>query len=165
MTQGGDLQYQPKVSWWGLTQPPTLVTVTTPTWVGVQFDLAAPTRVWGMRVFMTGPSSLYRWALIWSFTTSELFAMKLFHTNPGIRPNNWLQCWIRPVLNLPADQYQLAVVVNSDYGRQNSALGSPVTRNGITFKHSWQSTTVYPPSATLTLNTNANGVDILVGPK
>lgn len=86
----------------------------------------------------------------------------MFHINPGVRPNNWLQCWIRPVLTLPADQYQVAVLVNTDYQRTNTALASPVTHNGITFKHSWQTTSVYPPGATLTLNTNANGVDILV---
>jgi len=37
----------------------------------------------------------------------------------------------------------------------------PVTHNGIQLRQGWQTTSLVPEEATLTTNTNANGIDIL----
>jgi hypothetical protein len=51
------------------------------------------------------------------------------------------------------------------YFRTNNALvGGAVTNNGITLIQGWQSTALFPFNTSLTLNANANAVDILFQP-
>lgn len=161
MTQGDNF-YSSRLSWWGTTQPPTFVSVAARTWVGISLSVAAAQWCWGFRVFQSGPASQYHLGLLWNSDTGDWLASRVFRVVPGVRPNNWLQTWLRPRIRLNPADYRLAVLVGSDYGRQNSLLTSPITRNGITVDHSFQTTAIWPPSAVLTLSTNANGVDLLV---
>jgi hypothetical protein len=64
-----------------------------------------------------------------------------------------------------ADLLLGAMFLPGGYFRTNNALvGGAVTNNGITLIQGWQSTALFPFNTSLTLNANANAVDILFQP-
>lgn len=75
----------------------------------------------------------------------------------------WHHLWFgKPIRIVVGDTYRLAAVfVGGGFYRTNAALTSPVTRNGIQFLNSWQTTSLDIGNAILTTNTNANALDVL----
>jgi hypothetical protein len=78
----------------------------------------------------------------------------------------WNQAWIhpnfRPTIN--TDYAILALFIGGGFYRTNAALASAVTRTGIRFVSSFQSTSLDLPAASFAENTNANAVDVLFLP-
>lgn len=152
-------------SWWGSTAPPTEVTATTPTWVGITFWITVPGRIFGFREYVVagqdGNSRVFLW-------TPEPITQRSYVFRPRVTgANGWQQCWIQPTYRPPINtDLRLAVLYPAgQYFRQVNALSpSPITRNGIQFRQGWQTTSLVPETATLTTNLNANGIDILFQP-
>lgn len=152
----------PDVNWWGNTAPPTGPNGTAATWVGIQFTMTAEGWIEGIRWFVDSSEDGNYVAQLWdkdSFVILAAVAGRVRATSG----NAWQQAWIRPRVHVTVGPvYRLAV--RFDHGkfyRQNSLLTSQVTRNNIGFQNGFQSTALDPDGATLTLNSNANGIDVL----
>lgn len=114
---------------------------------------------------MPGGVTQFLWAIIWSFTAGSTLRLVPMHLASDSPANEWLQAWFRPWLRVDTTSvYRVAVLCVSGYQRQNSALTSSVVHNSIRFLSSFQTTSINPVGASITSNTNANGVDILFNP-
>ena len=102
------------------------------------------------------------WALLWDNTALHGVCSAMFF-DETVPATFWQQVWIRPVRRVVVgDTYKLAVLATGQFFRTTNALGAgQVTNNGIGFQNGFQSTSIDPTSVALTLNTNANGVDVL----
>lgn len=153
------------LSWWGSTAPPTGVNVTVGTYVGVTFEVTERKKLQGFRLYTNPQTDVNNhWALLWDMNTPLWCARSWYPLNS----NNgafWFQTWVTSRIFLETTStYRLAVLLHTQYFRQNTALVTPVTHNGITYIGSFQTTSIDPTLATISGNTNANGVDILVAP-
>lgn len=152
-------------NWWGANIPATGPVGTSATWVGIQFGVEVPGRINGVRCFLDQSQDGGYWCICWNKVTVEvIFAYKFRMRPTGTYAwhNTWIRPWIRPN---PANVHMLAVLFPAGlYFRNNSALTSDVTRNNITFQKGFQSTSISPPTATITLNNNANAIDVLFQP-
>lgn len=154
----------PQVSWWGATAPTTVNTGTSSTWVGVEFEVTQPGRVFGFRAWMiaggVGPPVAYLWVANGIFLCAKGFKDVSY-------PAGFAQTWVHPTVRLvPSTLYRVAILyVGGHFSRTASALaGGNVTHGHITFAQSFQSTSLTPFNGTPTFNTNANAVDILWQP-
>lgn len=152
-------------SWWGSTTPPNGPFATANTWVGVEMQFTVDGIVAGFRAFrpggMAGP-----YAIFWSNEGPELLVAYTFK-DVAITPDTWQNLWFRPYLRIDtAKTYRLAVMYpGGQYSRQTGILTVPgVVHNQIRFTLGFQTTSLYPPTATISTNTNANGVDALFYP-
>lgn len=159
------------VSWWDTTTPTSGPIGSATTWVGVQFRVTTPGKASGFR-FYDGSAQpeatlfvLMEYAqTIGGGTTQRLpLAAKWFTWKSGAMTLGWHQCWFRPHVALATgkDYIVAALFIGGGLYRTGAALASSVTHNNIQFENGFQSTALDISSATLTLNNNANGVDIL----
>lgn len=156
----------PASSWWGTNVPTTSGVGTATTWVGVRFRTTVAGRIAGFRFYdafgaggiMTSQLQLWTWVPNRLALRSTPFLWTL-----GTSANAWRQKWFRPWFRPTiGTDYCLAVLYSGGgFFRNNAALTSPVTRNGITFVSSFQSTALDLSIATISENTNANAVDVL----
>jgi hypothetical protein len=156
----------PASSWWGSSSPPSNVTNTVTTWVGSFIVPTADIWLLGFRGWCPSTSSNPWTACIWNPTdaswTDPTIAFYNGFPNPVAPSLAWLQAWIHPKRKLLSGTgYMMACTYHSTYSRHASQLTSPVTVGHLTFHNGWQSTAVWPPATSPTLNTNANAVDIL----
>lgn len=159
----------PAVSWWGNTVPTTGPTGTTTTWVGAVFRITVPGRIAGLRLWdatNAAPASSLAMLLDDSFQPS-LYAGVRGIQMAANQAAKWHQIWFRPWYRpaVGVDLFTVAMYVGGGFFRNNNALSAgPVTRNGIQFRNSFQSTALDLTNATPTLNLNANAVDVLFYP-
>lgn len=157
------------VSWWGTNVPTTGPTGTSTTWVCVRFHVTVPGRLAGFRFYdgfiAGGDNSVVGQLWTWTPNRQILRQGKYFWLGTG-GANAWRQMWFRPWFRPVVGTDYLVAVAYSGGGffRNNSALASAVTRNGITFVSSAQSTALLLSLAVLSENTNANAVDVLFYP-
>jgi len=151
-------------SWWGAGVPVTEVTLSAFTYIGITFTTDVPGRLFGARLFEVTETSPH-WCLLWQTNdTGNVLAAKTFRLD--VAPvSDWRQTWFRPVVRIVNGMtYRLCVLSSQRYKRTTNALTSPVTHNHIQFLKGWQTTSLVPPQATITENSNANGVDVLFQP-
>lgn len=160
---------QQQVGWWdGHAAPAAGPIGTSTTWAGVSIKFTVPGRVFGLQLYDA------------SAGTSPFFGstyMVLISDGPGAGDKwtmaglsfggtvaaKWHHLWLpKPYRVVTTDTYRLAgVFLGGGFYRTNAALTSAVTRNGIQFLSSWQTTSLDIGNATLTTNTNANALDVL----
>jgi len=159
----------PALNWWGLTTPTTGPTGTSTTWVGVALKFTAAGRVAGFRAYDSTGSSLQTVTCLLiddTLSAATIKAVGIMRYGPGLTAR-WHQTWFRPWTRITVgNTYRLAVLyVGGGLFRTNNSLNSgPVTHNNIQFVNSFQSTALDLAGASLTLNTNANAVDLLFYP-
>lgn len=157
----GGTHGQRALTWWGATVPPTRVTLAASTFIGVAFNVAVPGRIFGFSTYLTSADNNDQWAVLWNHDTQKLQRVKEFFNIAQGASNGWRNTWVRPTFRaVPGTNYYLGVLMGTAYFRQVAALATAVTHNSIQFTNGWQSTAIDPLGVT-TLNTNANGVDIL----
>jgi len=149
-------------SWWS-TVPPTGPNGTAATWVGLQFHVSKSLRLAGFRVFVDSTEDGNYRVFLWDKDSFEV----LRSTNFRIRlssGNAWHQTWFRPWLTLQTGHtYRFCVMFShGHFYRTNSILTSAIDHGGIAMENGFQTTSLDPVGASLTLNTNANGIDLLV---
>lgn len=155
-----------KLNWWGATAPPTLVALGARSYVGQQFAVSAAGRLCGFRYYGANAQPQDFWALFWDQTNGKLLRAVAF-SEAGSNAAGWQQVWFHPFYRLSASlTYRLAIEYPATgYYRQNTALAAGfVTHSGIQYQNGFQSTAINPVAAAITLNTNANGVDVLYLP-
>lgn len=143
--------------------PPNFVSLGARTWIGVDFTINVPGRMFGARVYCFAGDGGGHIAMLLDNTGKPL-AVQHFWVSP--LPVGWLQLWFRPVIRYSTTiTYRLYVLMSNGYQRSTSGLASPpVTSNNVSLYRGVQTTSIYPPSVSPTTNTNANGVDILYIP-
>jgi hypothetical protein len=102
--------------------------------------------------------------LVWDFDLNRNMCGRVFEPRTPVSPNDWSQTWLRPWLRIDTSHtyYVMQQFSVGLYFRNTNALaGGPVTRNGITFQQSFQTTQLYPLKTAPTLNSNANAIDVL----
>lgn len=157
-----------QVGWWdGHAAPTTGPTGTTTTWVGVTAQFTVPGRVFGISMYdgVAAPSAEnYTIAVLTPdgglYPAQTAAVMKLLAPNVAAK---WHHLWFhKPIRIATATDYLIAAIyIAGGLYRTNTALAAPVTRNGITFKNSFQLTSLDINGAALVTNTNANAVDVL----
>jgi hypothetical protein len=154
-------------SWWGSTVPATLVTNSgNAIYVGTKLKVNVPGRIMGFRQYRIGTEPPHiRFALL-GLNPSHLLACKGFFDGTAPASNAWLQTWLRGAFRpVVGTIYDLVVLYGSgNYFRTNAALVAPVTHGNITYSNGYVISNINALEVALTLNTNANGVDILFQP-
>lgn len=154
-------------SWWEANVPPTQVTTSAFTYIGGIFVPQTDGNVWGIRCYLDGIFPAPYTSLFWEFNSQQCIAVNQFSQKswPG-SINGWNQLWFPKRIPVSGGtQYRAAVLLTpGHYYRWNSHLGSGLIQNGIQYLNGFQSTSIYPPTSTITTNTNANGVDLLFAP-
>lgn len=152
----------PAVNWWGSTAPPTGPNGTAATWVGIQFVVTVDGWIEGFRFFVDNSEDGNYVGQLWDKDTFVILGAVGARVR-ATTGNAWQQVWIRPRIPVStASVYRVAF--RYDHGkfyRQNTLLTSQVTRNNIGFQNGFQSTALDPDGASITLNSNANGIDVL----
>jgi hypothetical protein len=149
-------------SWWSTTTPATFVALAAITWIGTTANFTSSGRLAGVRVWNPSGDPQPRIGLIWDATTLKCLRSVVFRQDVTIAVDTWLQAWFRPWFRVDTTHgYRVAILMGGGFRRNNAALVSPVTANGIQLLNSFQSTSVSPADASITTNTNANGVDFL----
>lgn len=156
------------VGWWtGLSTSTSRISLSTITWIGAIFTVTSDVRLMGARINVPPsltPQPVYA---IWELYSNEFIRIGGNKLPAIADPVNekWCNHWYLPRGTLNHTKtYCIAVQMYSTYIRKGSYLTAPITRNGITFQSGFQSTAVAPWLATITSNTNANAVDVLVEP-
>lgn len=152
------------VSWWGATNPGTNVALGAASWVGGTFTTSVAGRVNGFRTYLGSGQSLNGLAAIWDANTGQLYrCVALSGYNGGT--GGWAQVWMRPWFYWATSVgLRVGVLMQNEYSRHATFLGTGLTHGNITFLNSWQSTSITPWGTTLTTNANANGIDLLYLP-
>jgi hypothetical protein len=129
----------------------------------VIFQVTSAGRLFGYRFYQSNVVLQPHWAVIG--VNDPVAVLSVHHAKYVAQSvDGWQQVWIRPTVKLvPGVNYRLAVLFpQGNYFRQNNGLtASPVTHNGISFIQSFQTTSLEPITAGVTINLNANGVDVL----
>jgi hypothetical protein len=153
------------VSWWTASAPVTFVSLSATSWIGVTFKLTALGRIAGMRMYIPSGETAPAWGVIYDLNNFSPLRAVVFRQDVTPPVNGWMNAWFRPWLRInTTDSYRVMIQQGGGYSRTNTALASTVTHNHVSFLNSFQSTSLYPPGATITTNTNANGVDVLFQP-
>ena len=151
-------------SWWSAVVPTNNVVLAAATWIGGSFTINVPGRIFGMRFYCDRVNDPPRLGVIWIQSTGLEVAARQFRADKPVALG-WMNCWLHPTVRIDTTQnYYVAVLKYHAYLRSNAALAVPVTHGNIKFNSSFQTTAIDPPVATLTSNTNANGVDLLFMP-
>lgn len=153
-------------SWWGGTNPATAVTLSAATWVGLRCIPQVDMWLYGFRSCVVTPGfANQQRATLWRADGTGINQPTISFNHAFTPTVDWWQAWIRPRFKMTAGvEYRFAVLNFSSYGRTNSALVSPVTHNQMQFVQSFQSTASMVETASLTMNNNANGSDLLFSP-
>jgi hypothetical protein len=159
---------EPAASWWGTTTPPSGPNGTTPTYVGIDFEVLVAGRINGFRLYRQAADSSTHYALLFGLQVQpgRLWVAKAF-VDDTAAASGWQNAWIRPWFRPdPNTDYRLAIFFEAGkFFRQTNALGSgAVAHNNISFIHGWQNASLDIFSAGATVNSNANAVDILFQP-
>lgn len=134
--------------------------------MGVRLRFTVAGRVQGLRFYDAwgGEGSTILGLIDWA--TPRMHRMFTRYHQRAAHAAQWNQAWIhpnfRPVVN--QDYAVVALYIGGGFYRTNTALASAVTRTGITFVSSFQSTSLDLPAASFAENTNANAVDVLFLP-
>ena len=149
------------VSWWP-SNPTTGPNGTAATWVGIEFGVEVPGRLAGFRAYINSGEDGNSEAKIWIPGIATNLQVVQF----GIRAtsgNQWHQAWFRPWVRLSTTEtYRFAMIFpHGKFWRTNNALTSAVRHGNITFNKGFQTTSLTPELATISLVANANAVDIL----
>lgn len=153
----------PYLTWWGATTPTTGVTLSAFTWVGIAFQVTIPLRLYGFRWYaaLTNPVDA---VVCWDIGVSHpiLTAVRFKYAGTPIA-DNWTYQYVRPHELLEVGHtYYACVQAWVQYFRTPSASAHlPVTRNNIIMMQGFQTTAANPAEASITTNTNANGLDII----
>lgn len=124
-----------------------------------------PGRVAGFRAYINNGQDGNSHAVLWNGNTFELLAAARFRIR-ATTGNQWHQAWFRPWVRInTSDFFNFAVLypVGQKFQTTN-ALTSTVNHNGIEFNNGFTSTNASVYTATLTLNANAQAVDLLFVP-
>lgn len=158
----------PVGNWWGNATPGASVTLSAGTYIGAEFQIDTDMWLYGFRAYPGGINPGVFTATIWNVDgPDQSWRSACFDTRSSItRPSPWWQVWIRPRMKLYAvSTYRFAILHFSGYNRTvNTFTAGPVTRGHFTFTKGFQSTSIFPPLATITTNNNANAVDVLADP-
>lgn len=156
-------------SWWGALAPAVGPTGTATTYVGAVLQFTVPGRVAGMRFWDgAGPSpfTTYMMLIDDSDAPGTYKAIRAIRVPANTNPQ-WHQLWFHPWLrvDLTRTYWVVALYVGGGFFRNNTALaGGAITRNGIKFVSSFQSTALDLSNAVPVTNTNTNAVDVLFQP-
>lgn len=148
-------------SWWGTNTPTTGPVGTASTWVGVTLEFSVPGRIFGLRAYEELSTSAVQYGILAGATDTVIRCAPFPQPNAGA--NGWVQTWFRPTFRVTVGTtYKIGVLfINAHYFRNNTALVAPVTRNGISFVSSFQSTAINWFLTVPSSNSNANAVDVL----
>lgn len=151
-------------SWWSAV-PTTGPVGTAATWIGISFDVTVPGRLAGFRAFIDATENGNSVARLWYPDGQENLVACIFHKR-ATTGNQWHQTWFRPWIRLtPGQECRFAVMFpHGRFYRNTSGLPAPVTHNHLTFNNGFQTTSLVPDIAALTLTTNANAIDLLFYP-
>jgi hypothetical protein len=148
-------------SWWGATVPPTRVTLSAINYVGARFQVTVPGRIFGARVYVDTADTLDHWAILWNQDIPQGLAAKAMTGIQKATPG-WQQLWFRPTIRVATGvNYALVWNMRSAYYRTTGNLASPVTHGNISYVKGFQTTSIDPLEASLSLVSNSNGVDLL----
>lgn len=151
--------------WWDGADPPTAVSLSAAAYVGVRVQFTVPGKLLGASVYIQSGFTFRLWCLVNHTTTSDLDRARAAWTYAAPSGDQWRNVWLTPQLRIvPGDDYNVMFLMHTVYFRQNGLLGSPVVRNSIRYISSFQTTSIDPTSIAPTMNTNANGVDVLFRP-
>ena len=154
----------PYKTWWS-SNPTAIVSITTYNWIGGEFAFDTPGRVFGLRAFIPAGSSIPRTGQIWQGGQTTLLGNLLLHQ---IAPatSQWQNAYFKKAIRIvPGSPYLVAVLLKGNYGRTPTAFAAGSIAHGhITMFGSFNNTFVSPIDNPPTLNTNANGVDVIFLP-
>jgi hypothetical protein len=148
-------------NFWGTTVPASLITLAASTYVGMAVEFLSPGRIFGARVYWINTNAQDMWVIIWDNTLGNIVVAKNMPLHVPTS-TGWRNCWIHPTYRVTVGNiYRIAVLMGGSYRRQNTALASPVTVGPLKAWSSFQTTSANPLAASISSNTNANGVDIM----
>jgi hypothetical protein len=132
----------------------------------VRLTFTVPGRVQGIRFYDAWGGEGSTLVVMMDWATTRMYRLAGKYHQLASHAAQWNNVWIhpnfRPTVN--TDYAILALYIGGSFFRNNAALASPVTRTGIRFVSSFQSTSLDLASATFTENTNANAIDVLFLP-
>lgn len=149
------------LTWWnGLN--PTNLGGTSNIFVGGAFQLQANGRLFGIRAFRSALDSQQHWGFVVDPDTLKLLAATRFYPTVIGSIGVWQNAWLRPAVVMPAGQlfYVIVAYPHGQWMRVSNAL--PTIVNRIEYWNGFQGTNFDVTAGGWTLNTNANGVDVLV---
>jgi len=159
-------------SWWGTIPsgpcnliPATRVTISVVTRIGIELVPQVAGRIMGIRYYIDSGQDPPFEGMIVDRAAVQYPRVYQFKWGVATTGTGWRNTWIRPALRAAAHQiFDVWVMQSAFYWRTiNEIAAGPVTRFNIKCNGSMQATGTLPPAAP-TLNTNANGVDILFQP-
>lgn len=159
-----------QVGWWdGHAAPTTGPTGTSTTWVGVQLQFTVAGRVYGAQMYDATGIAPAGWTTVAFGSADPEYPDEIGIRSICLAPSQsakFHHLWFaKPIRVNTSDTYRvMAYYLGGGFFRTNNALTSAVTRNGVKFLGSYQSTSLQTSFGTVTLNTNANAVDVLFLP-
>ena len=133
------------------------------TWIGARIQFTVDGRVQGIRQYIAPRSSMSNLLVLMDYTTRRNYLLATKWENSVGFTQRWVNSWIHPNFRITIghDYAIFALAYSPTFSRSAGALTSPVTNSGITFVSGFEIATLDLQTATLTPNTNANGVDVL----
>lgn len=155
-------------TWWSTT-PVTGPVGTSKTWVGITFSVTGPGRIAGYRRYDDAGQDGADMAMLMrdDGPYGQVLGTAPWRPRADYSGRGWHNTWQRPWTRVDGEHnYWLFVLfANGHYYRNNNAFtGGEVTRNGLTFKSGFQSTTMAPWLGVPTFNNNANAIDVFFYP-
>lgn len=133
--------------------------------MGVTLAFTVPGKLLGFRFYKENGDIFQVNAAIYDNSLFFFRATKAFYPATYAGPTGWQQAWICPQWRVDTTlEYRMIFGCFSYYYRNNGALSSPVTHNGIQFRNSFTSTVISTIAVPPTTNTNANAIDVLFQP-
>jgi hypothetical protein len=161
---------QQQVGWWdGHAAPTTGPTGTSTTWVGLVVRFPAAGRVFGLQFYGGTDAGAGNYTLGFICPQGIGYPDKLAihgYTSPSDATARFQHLWLPRAFRVgTTEDYRMAVLYRGGgFFRTNNVLTTPVTRNGVTLVNGFQSTALDVISASVTVNANANAIDVLFQP-
>ncbi len=151
------------LDWWDAADPTSAVSLSAATYIGGRFQITKAGRIFGARVYLQAGDTWRHWCILEDRSTSDIVAARCYASVAQGPSDGWRNVWFHPVVQVAVgDDYYCWNLCRGVYFRSVGALGVPVERNNILYINSMQTTSIDPTSITPTMNTNANGVDLIV---
>jgi hypothetical protein len=138
------------------------VTLSAFTYIGITFKVGVAGRLFGIAMYERGGVGSAYWGIVTHESDSVVVAAKHFDQSAMHAGGGWRRAWLHKAPRLVVgDFYRVAIIRNNEYQRTVGALAAPVTHSDITYQSSWQTTSISGPLASISTNTNANGIDVM----
>jgi hypothetical protein len=165
-----DFVYAKKQWWWSVAAPPPAyitpaqkLALASLNWVGQKIQFNAVTNVWGMRLYVGLADPNPYAAILFDGSGNLLNSRMPFQVASHPTADGWVQLWFpKKTPALANTDYYIAALFGGHFFHTANALsGGNVTHGRIVFVGNFQTTAIWPPTATLTLGVHANGIDVL----